>query len=60
MLINVLLQTKQQAPESVSVSIRVARNKVPQVSIMIVVWSGLRSGSGYEINIKDFVNLEKI
>ena len=59
-LVTAALQMEQPRPGQVVVGFTASRASVHRMSLMVVVGSGLMPGGGYELALKDFIDLEAL
>ncbi len=57
-LLHASLQTREIESDTVSVDFTIAQKQISQANLMIIVWSGTRTASGYMIDLKEFLTLE--
>ena len=54
------LQLKQPSPGHFTVSFTADRAPLDKITLMVVVGAGAMVGGGYELRVKDFVELERL
>jgi hypothetical protein len=59
-LVTAALQIKRPSPGHVVVSFAADRAQLDKITLMVVVGAGAAVGGGYELRVKDFVELEKL
>ena len=59
-LLTAALQEKRPSPGHVVVSFAADRAQLDKITLTVVVGSGQLSGGGYELRLKDLVELEKL
>ena len=59
-LVTAALQMKLPSPGHIVVSFAADRAQLDKINLMVVVGAGAAVGGGYELRVKDFVELEKL